>query len=206
MVSPAVIPAASATTHARSAEALPIQPLPVPSSFTPVVTPLVAAEWEAELRHANMYIQYAHVPYGIRHGFDMGVHTIPTLSYTPPNHKSALLHPSVIHNHILSERSLGRYTGPFSKSRLEHLLGPFRSAPLGTIEKAGSTDELRIIQDFSYPRNTNVVASVNSDINMEDFRCDWGTFNEIVSIVIEVPPSTTAATLDVDAAYRRCPI
>ena len=191
---------------ARSAAKLPMQPLPALNNLTPIVTPLVATEWEIELKHAHTYIQHAHVPYGISHGFDMGVHTSPLVSFTPPNHKSALIHPLVIQNHLRTERAAGRYTGPFSKSRLENLIGPFRTAPLGTVDKAGSPGELRIIQDFSYPRDPSTTFSVNSEINMDNFTCDWGTFQDIVKIVIEAPPFTEAATLDVDAAYRRCPI
>ena len=41
---------------------------------------------------------------------------------------------------------------------------------------------------------------------MDEFTCDWGTFQNIVNIIVEAPPFTEAATLDVDAAYRRCPI
>ena len=41
---------------------------------------------------------------------------------------------------------------------------------------------------------------------MEQFQCGWGTFHDIVEIVIDAPPFSKAATLDVDAAYRRCPI
>ncbi|CAK5271678.1 unnamed protein product [Mycena citricolor] len=48
--------------------------------------------------------------------------------------------------------------------------------------------------------------SVNSEINIDDFPCKWGSFSDIVILVIEAPPGTEAATLDVDADYRRCPI
>ena len=41
---------------------------------------------------------------------------------------------------------------------------------------------------------------------MEHFQCSWGSFRDIVEIVVDAPPLSEAATLDVDAAYRRCPI
>lgn len=36
--------------------------------------------------------------------------------------------------------------------------------------------------------------------------CDWGSFQDVATIVMDAPPFTQAATLDVDAAFRRCPI
>ncbi|KAJ7722078.1 hypothetical protein DFH07DRAFT_724391, partial [Mycena maculata] len=60
----------------------------------------------------------------------MGIHSTLTETYTPPNHTSALAHPSVIDEYINKERSGHRYTGPFSRSRLEQLIGPFRMSPL----------------------------------------------------------------------------
>jgi hypothetical protein len=47
---------------------------------------------------------------------------------------------------------------------------------------------------------------VNDQINIKDFRCDWGTFNDVRTIVMDAPPGSQAATLDVDAAFRCCPI
>ena len=41
---------------------------------------------------------------------------------------------------------------------------------------------------------------------MDDFRCDWGTFSNVRNIVIDAPLNSEAATLDVDAAFRRCPV
>ncbi|KAF9536813.1 hypothetical protein CPC08DRAFT_607784, partial [Agrocybe pediades] len=60
----------------------------------------------------------------------MGVYSDISFTYTPPNHSSALLHPDAVMRHITTELSLRRYTGPFSRSRLEFLIGPFRSSPL----------------------------------------------------------------------------
>ena len=136
----------------------------------------------------------------------MGIHSTLTETYTPPNHSSALAHPEVIQNYIHKECAGGRYTGPFSRSRLEQLIGPFRTSPLGTVPKAGSKDEWRIVQDLSFPRNDPIHSYVNSEIDVDDFTCEWGTFAEIVLLVMDAPPGTEAATLDVDAAYRRCPM
>ena len=113
------------TMHAHYVGAHLMQPLPAPCDFTPIITPFMAAQWEAELHTANLYNAHIHVINGIRYGFDMGVHTIPRTSFTPPNHPSALNRPDIITAHIESERTHRRYTGPFSQSRLENLIGPF---------------------------------------------------------------------------------
>ena len=116
-------------------------------------------------------------------------------SFTPPNHKSALDHPDIISTHISNECALGRYTGPFSASHLEALIGPFRSSPLGLADKPNSPGDFRVIQDFSFPHNSTI-SSVNSEIDMDKFRCHWGTFVNIISIVVNAHPLAEAATLD----------
>lgn len=176
------------------------------SNLFPIVTPLLPDKWEAALKAANLYHLFSDVPVGLREGFHMGIHSTVSETYTPPNHTSATAHPAVIQDYINKERAGGRYTGPFSRSRLEYLIGPFRTSPLGSVPKAGSLDERRIVQDFSFPRNDPSRSSINSEINVDDFPCEWGTFSEVVLLVMEAPPGTEAATLDVDAAFRRCPI
>ncbi|KAJ7769487.1 hypothetical protein B0H16DRAFT_1229383, partial [Mycena metata] len=60
----------------------------------------------------------------------MGIHSTITDSFIPSNHSSALSQPTVIQDYINKERAGRRYTGPFSRSRLESLIGPFRTSPL----------------------------------------------------------------------------
>jgi hypothetical protein len=185
------------TTHSNAA--------PSPDVRT-VKTPFIPDEWEKMLNSITPINPFSDVPISMRSGFDMGVHSPPTFTYTPPNHKSALLYPDHVTAHIRKELSLGRYSGPFSRSRLEYLIGPFRTSPLGTVPKSLDSDERRIVQDLSFPRNDPTLSSINSQIDIDDFRCDWGTFNEVREIVIDAPAGTEAATLDVDSAFRCCPI
>jgi len=149
---------------------------------------------------------YPDIPTSLRFGFDMGVSSKLMTTYTPPNHSSSLLSPDAIDAHIKKELSLRRYTGPFSRSRLELIIGPFRSSPLGTVDKAGSSGELRVIQDLSFPRSDPFISSVNAEIDISNFQCTWGSFHEVCLMVITAPPGTEAATLDVDSAFRCCPI
>jgi hypothetical protein len=178
-------------------------PLP---DFLLIVTPLIADAWEWELRVHEVYHTFSDVPYSIKHGFDMGVYSVIHETYTPPNHKSALDNPTVVETHITKERTTGRYTGPFSKSRLEQLIGPFRSSPLGTVPKSDTPGDFRIIQDLSFPRNNTLHFSVNSEIDAACFPCDWGTFSEICDIIRNAPTGLQGATMDVDSAFRCCPI
>ena len=172
-----------------------------------IITPFIPSEWELALKSTPLFNSFSDVPIGMRFGFDMGTPSPPLYTYTPPNHKSALTFPDDVMSHIHKELSSRRYTGPFSRSRLEFLIGPFRTAPLGTVPKApDNPTERRIIQDLSFPRNDPSLSSVNSQIDIDDFRCDWGTFTDVRNIVIDAPLDSEAATLDVDAAFRRCPI
>ena len=203
-----VQPAPTEVTSAPYAVIHPTVPnrAPLVIDFLTIVTPFISSAWENMLHNKGLSERFRDVPIGIRFGFDMGVLAPPTTTYTPSNHTSALMNPAAVTSQIRKELSLGRYTGPFSRDRLERLIGPFRTSPLGVILKTGTVDEYRLVQDFSYPRNDPNHPSVNSEIDMEKYRCDWGTFTDVASIVMDAPPYAEAATLDVDAAFRRCPI
>jgi hypothetical protein len=107
------------------------QPRTLPNYATPsrdllvVKTPFIPDIWEKMLNNITPFNPFPDVPISLRFGFDMGVHTPPTQTYTPPNHNSALLFPDHVMSHIRNELSLGRYSGPFSRSKLESLIGPF---------------------------------------------------------------------------------
>jgi hypothetical protein len=189
-----------------------VPPLIPPNSATPshnllpIITPFIPDEWEKMLNDITPFNKFPDVPIGMRFGFDMGIHSSPSHTYIPPNHNSALSYPDHVSSHIRNELSLGRYSGPFSRLELESLIGPFRTSPLGTVPKTVDSFERRIVQDLSFPRDSPGFPSVNDQINIEDFRCDWGTFNDVRNIVIDAPAFSEAATLDVDSAFRCCPI
>ena len=136
----------------------------------------------------------------------MGVTSSPSFTYTPPNHSSAISYPTHVLSHIHHKLQHHRYTSPFSHSHLEYLIGPFCTSPPGTVPKVSSSSEHRVIQDLSYPRNNPLLPSVNNSINLELFTCNWGTFNDVRTLIIEAPINTEAATLNIDLAFRHCPI
>jgi hypothetical protein len=201
-------PVVAANTYAPSAVPLPI---PLKSARPPrdlliINTPFVPDEWEKLLNNITPFNPFPDVHISMRFGFDMGVYLPPPHTFTPPNHNSALLYPDHVLSHIHTELALGRYSGPFSRTKLESLIGPFRTSPLGTVPKSIDSPDRRIVQDLSFPRDDPSHPSVNDQINIEHFRCDWGTFNQVREIVIDAPDLSEAATLDVDAAFRCCPI
>ena len=76
-------------TYAHSAVPL----LTSPSSATllhnllAIKTPFLPDEWEQLLNDITPFNKFPDVPIGMRFGFDMGVHTPPSYTYMPPNHK-----------------------------------------------------------------------------------------------------------------------
>ena len=176
------------------------------SSLLIINTPFITNAWHSLLVDTPLYAQFSDVPAGICYNFDMGISTLPTHTYTPLNHNSALSYSNHIVSHINNELSSRRYSSPFSSSRLEALIGPFCTSPLGTVPKPGTLDGHCIIQDLSFPRDNPLCCSVNNFTNIDDFRCNWGMFNNVRTIVMNAPDGTEAATLSVNSAFRCCSI
>lgn len=170
-----------------------------------IVTPLRWQAWEEELGNAGVLEEFRDVVHNMRLGFPSGVSSTILHTFTPPNHASACNNPIPIQEYIDKELENGRYTGPFTKQELENIIGPFRSSPLGAVPKPGSS-KIRLIQDLSFPRGDPTQASVNSEIDADDFPCDWSSFTDAFLMVARAPPGTEAAVFDVEAAFRRIPM
>jgi len=121
------------------------------------------------------------------------------------NHTSSKIKPEFIDAYIEKERSMGRYLGPFSRTELEHLIGPFRTSPLGLVPKS-TPGSFRMIQDMSFPRNDPDISSVNAGIDSDAFPTKWGTFDSVSELILSLPPGCVAAAFDISAAYRITPI
>ncbi|KAB5590210.1 Reverse transcriptase (RNA-dependent DNA polymerase) domain-containing protein [Ceratobasidium theobromae] len=148
-----------------------------------IVTPLHADAWRTVLTNLDLIPSFSDIPTGLSQGFHLGANPPPHTPFTPPNHSSARDFPEAVLNHIRSELDAGRYSGPFDKDTLVSLIGSFRSSPLGVVPKS--------VPGESTPRYSPACGAF---------------FDDIAEIVLVSPPGTTAATLDVDAAYRRMPI
>ncbi|QRW22286.1 Reverse transcriptase (RNA-dependent DNA polymerase) domain-containing protein [Rhizoctonia solani] len=171
-----------------------------------VVTPLILAAWHMCLQRLDLLNLFGNVPIGLTQGFCLGSSCSLLATSIPPNHKSAQDAPDVIDSHICKELSLGRYSGPFTHSLLFSLIGHFRSAPLGLVSKPSSPGEFRMVQDFSFSHGKGQNISVNAEIDIDEFLCIWGFFDNVVQVILDLPEASMAATFDVDAAYRCIPI
>jgi hypothetical protein len=116
-----------------------------------IVTPLCAEAWEDELQILGLLDKFSDIPTSLHSGFCLGTSGPITSTYIPNNHTSAISHPDAILDHINTELNTGHYSSPFSKSTLFNLIGPFRMAPLGVVDKSLSPSKFRIIQDFFVP-------------------------------------------------------
>ena len=146
------------------------------------------------------------VPKGIHFGWRTGVPDSYSLlsSFIPPNHQSALDHLDFLLDYVESEVRKGHYTGPFSPSCLEQIIGPFRTSRLGVIPKSGSS-KFCLIQDHSFPPDDSFPL-INSMIDSSLFEGDWGTFSNCWLRVASAPPGAQAAIFDIEAAHRHSPI
>lgn len=170
-----------------------------------MVTPLKHDAWYDALKQCSLLDQFNDILIGIKYGFKTGVFSSISANYIPKNHSSSLNMPMIVKQHISIELEKGRYSGPFSESQLSSLIGPFRTAPLGVVPKPNS-DKFRIIQDLSFPRDDPDFASVNAEIDSNNFPCEWGTFAQCYFLVAKAPPGSQVAVFDVDSAYRNIPV
>ncbi|CUA67355.1 Quinol oxidase subunit 1/3 [Rhizoctonia solani] len=195
----------SAPTSAPYADPTPTVPNPAlrPSDPRRVTTPLLPNAWDSLLAGLDLKQEFGDVPLGLSAGFRIGSTRSLDRSFIIPNHKSALDNPSIIHEAIDKEISLGRYSGPFSHHELEARIGFFRTAPLGVVAKS-TPGEFRIIQDFSCSSYDH--PALNDEIDPNQFQCEWGFFQDVVETILVAPAGSEAATFDVDAAYRRMPV
>lgn len=143
------------------------------------------------------------VPLGLRYGFRLGVSSSISVTFSPPNHNSALEHADFVSSQIEKEVAAGRYSVGYDPVEFERLFGPYRTAPLGVVV---TPKKKRLIQDHSFPRRDPLMHSINSEIDPNAFKCDWGTFAQCYLLVALAPPGSQAAVFDVDAAHRRMPV
>jgi hypothetical protein len=180
-----------------------LRPIPRPELF-PIVTPLRWQRWEAILGEAGLLDEFADVPLGLQFGFKIGNSSSLSTVFSPPNHKSALDNSAFISAQINKEIECGRYSEPLPPDEFLAIYGPYRMSPLGVVSNAVSGKQ-RLIQDHSFPRNDPSLSSINAKIDASLFRCDWGSFVDCFTAVLNAPPGTQVTVFDVDAAHQRMP-
>ncbi|QRW19825.1 Reverse transcriptase (RNA-dependent DNA polymerase) domain-containing protein [Rhizoctonia solani] len=171
-----------------------------------IVTPLIPAAWHSCLENLKLLHMFSNVPVGLTQGFQLGASWALSSTSTLPNHKSAHDSPSIIDSHTSKELVLGCYSDPFLHTSLFNLIGHFCSALLGLVSKPSSPGEFRMVQDFSFSHSEGQNNPVNSEINVEEFPCIWGLFDNVVQALLDLPEGSSAATFDVDTAYQCIPI
>ena len=105
----------------------------------------------------------------------------------------------------MSEQLAGHYSKGFTPEKLEQLIGPFRTSPLGLVLKPNA-DTFQMIQDMSFPCGQPEVASVNNGIDPNNFPTEWGTFDATSLMILSLPPGCIAATFNISATYCLTPI
>ncbi|OJT04921.1 hypothetical protein TRAPUB_4263 [Trametes pubescens] len=137
--------------------------------------------FEEELRRWGLWEEFGYLPTRLRGGFPIGNMEPLTRTFTPENHKGGKENMDFIEEYVAEQVALGHMTGPYSRERVEGILGtPFRSSPLSVVEKAGSVGKWRLIQNCSFPDEFGV--SVNDMIDSDDFPTKWGTAAEVAEI------------------------
>ena len=132
------------------------------------ITPYKPEGWRQALSSAGLTHSFPHLVHDIIYGSPIS--NPPPLTYTfiPANLKSADIDPIYMDNFIKEEVAAGRFDGPFSVQEARIVFGGhFRTAPLGFIEKPGSST-LRFIyhhlkeDSFSHSTNSWLDPSIGS--------------------------------------------
>lgn len=180
-----------------------------PPKFVPPV-PYNIPNWAAELDRANLASCYPSLVASLSYGFDAGIRLISS-TFVPQNSSSLAAFNSVFKDIINTEFALGRYKGPYTRSQIEALIGPFQSSPLSLVPKS-NPGSFRLIQNLSFPYRplplspSSRVSSINSSISSDFFPCTWGTFSEASLLFLRLPAGSQASTRDVADAYRTIPL
>ncbi len=145
-----------------------------------IITPYRADAWDRALAALGLTSKHPNLTHNMRYGFEIGDMAPVLETFTPPNHPPATEHMDFITDYISEQVRLGRMTGPYSKDRVEEILGaPFISSPLSVIPKAGG--KLRLIQDCSHEDEYGM--SVNARIDADLFPTEWGTAAKMAEFV-----------------------
>ena len=169
------------------------------------LTPYNGRAWEERLSSLGLQEKYPLLVQGLTGGFDLGIPLI-QCTYAPLNHPSVASLFDVYSNIVDNEFTAGRYIGPVSRVQLEAVLGPFQSSPLSLVPKTSKPGKYRAVHNFSYPHQPSPdAASINEQINSDDFPCTWGTFATVALIIARLPPGSQASVRDVAEAYRTIP-
>ena len=128
-------------------------------------------------------------------GFDIGYNG-PEGPLIAPNLHSASLHPEVIDEALSKEVNENRIAGPYLYPPLPNL----RCSGLGAVPKKDGGWHL--IYHLSAPLNS----SINDFIDPDTYSLQYSTIDDAIKICHEVGPGTLLAKVDLNNAFRLCPV
>ena len=153
----------------------------------------------AALAHAlSQHPDQALVTYliqGFSYGFSLGVRGTVGQG-TAHNLRSAMDNPEAVTCAIEKEVIRGHTHGPF----LEPPFVPYHSSPIGVVAKKDGS--YRLILDLS----DNHEGSVNECISIDDFSVSYCSVDDAVALVLESGPAAFMAKVDIQHAFRLCPV
>ena len=130
------------------------------------------------------------IEYGVNIGFE-GERT----SIISDNWKSALEHPEIITEYLSNKVAAGHKAGPFTQP----LFSDFVRLPMGIVSRKCSFPvKDRIIHDLSWPPED----SVNNHIDPNALRCFYGSFDNMVALIIKHGVGTLSDKLDLANAFK----
>jgi len=113
-------------------------------------TPYIPAAWQDALSSSRLLLHFPNLVHDITYGSPIGNPPPLSKTFLPPNLASALIHPEIIEQELLDEVSANRMSGPFSLNQASIIFGgPFRSSPVGLVEKVPGDGNWRMIRHLS---------------------------------------------------------
>ena len=111
------------------------------------------------------------------------------------NCKSALDHPEVITEYLANEVAAGCKAGLFTQPPFSDFVG----LPMGIVAKKCSSPVMyRIMHDLSWPPQD----SLNNHIDPDTFWCFYGSFDNVVALIIKQGVGALSAKLDMADAFK----
>ncbi len=166
-------------------------PLPIKSP-----TPLNVLTFSQELQFYPDITFKNELINNIDQGFKIG-YKGPEFTNKAYNLKSATQYPQKIFENILNELQEKRIAGPFRVPPLQY----FRTSPIGVVPKKNSS-KFRTITDLSSPPGS----SINDFISDNEAAVSFNSFDTAVNIVSKLGQGALIAKLDVQSAFRICPV
>ena len=177
------------------------QPLLVrPNPPWPVTTPLRLERWRFHLDKCGIIDNFLDLLHDIEFGFSYKSSIQTSVTLIHPNMRSAQGKEEVIKKLIEKEIAAGRYKGLFTREEVEKFVGPFIAHPLGIVQKDESSKP-RLIENLSYPHSGDG-DSLNALTDISGCELDWGGLLETISLLVNAPDGTQAASIDIEGAFR----